>query len=120
MRAAVAAAPCRAVTRRALIGLMPAVLDPLIDAAAHVIKPEWIGPEAADLGRLLGRKITAILAPGHARLELVAPPVFGLRSAARRIFPFGFARKAVRLLRRLREPGGILLRIGPAHVADGG
>src|SRR3954452_12437354 len=118
MSAAVPAAPCRAVTGRALIGLMPAVLDPLIDTAAHVVEPERIRPEAADLRRLLGREITAILATGHARLQLVAPPIFGLRSATRGIFPFGFARKPISLLRRLSEIGRILLRVGPAHIAD--
>ena len=82
------------------------------------MEPERIRLEAADLRRLLGRELTAILAPGHARLELVAPPIFSLRSASRGIFPFGFARKPIRLLRRLSEISRILLRVCPAHIAD--
>src|SRR5690349_13956764 len=101
MRRAVGAAPCRSVARRTLIRLMPAILDPLIDGATHVVESEWIGFEAAHFRRLLGRDIAAILAPGHARLGFVAPPIFGLRSAAGGIFPFRFARKAIGLLRRL-------------------
>src|SRR3954452_9420875 len=103
MSAAVAAAPCRAVGGRALISLVPAVLDPLIDAAAHVVEPERIRPEAADLCGLLGREITAILEAAHARLELVSPPIFVRPSAPRVIFPFGSARKQISLLRRLSE-----------------
>src|SRR4051812_48015133 len=118
MRRAVPAGPCRAVTGCALIGPAPAVLDPLIDPAPHVVEAERVRLEAADLPRLLGREVTAILASRHARLELVAPPIFRLRPAARGVFPFGFARKPIRLLCGPREPGRILLRVGPAHIGD--
>src|SRR3954453_3902569 len=70
MSAAVPAAPCRAVGGRALIGLVPAVLDPLIDTAAHVVEPERIRLEASGLRGLVVRETTAILATGHARLQL--------------------------------------------------
>src|SRR5262245_43601030 len=83
MGAAVASGPDRAVGRRPLVIPVPAILDPLIDPAAHVVQAERIGPGTADLDRLVGGGVTAaILATGIARLQLVTPPVFRLRSAA--------------------------------------
>ena len=111
--------PCRSVRWRALIVLVPAVLNPLIDAAAHVVESKGIWLEAAHLDRLLGgRDVGAIPAIGHARLKLVAPPVLGLGTSASRIFPFSFAWKPVRLPRRGRKPGDILLGIAPAYIRD--
>src|ERR1043166_3505417 len=74
VRRAVATEPGRAVGRRALIRLVPAILHPLVDPASHVVQAEWIGLEAADLDGLFGAGIAAILAGGHAMLDLVAPP----------------------------------------------
>ena len=120
MRRAVALDPRRTVRRRALIVLVPAILYPLIDAAAHIIQPKRIWLKAPDLDRLLGGcDVGAILAIGHARFKLVAPPVLCLRSSARSIFPFGFARESICLSRRAREPSDKLFGIAPAHVRDG-
>src|SRR5262245_65636342 len=47
--AAVPVNPGGSVDRCALIILMPAVLDPLIDPASHIIEAEWICFETADL-----------------------------------------------------------------------
>src|SRR5690349_18413585 len=105
MRTAVGLHPCRTVRRCADIVLVPAILDPLVDAAAHIIQPERIGPEAADLGWLLDRgEVCASLAIGHAGNQLLAPPVSCLRSAAGGVFPFGLRRQTVRLMRCTREP----------------
>src|SRR5712691_13365513 len=119
MRRAAALDPWRAVRRGALIILVPTVLYPLIDAATHVIQPERIRLEAADLDRLLGgRDVGAILAIGHAGLKLVAPPVLGLRTCTRGVFPFGFAWEPIWLSGCAREPGHELLGIAPAYVGD--
>src|SRR3981189_2537459 len=119
MRRAAALDPWRAVRRSALIILVPTVLYPLIDAATHVIQPERIRLETADLDRLLGgRDVSAILAIGHAGLKLVAPPVLGLRASTRGIFPFGFAWEPICLSGCAREPGHELLGIAPADIGD--
>src|SRR5882757_10969730 len=105
MGGAISVGPGCSVRRRTLIILVPTILDPLIDTAAHVVKAERVGQEAADLQRLpwiVG--LVAALAIGEARLRLVAPPVFRGAAAARRVFPLRLARQAVLLLRRLREP----------------
>src|SRR6266436_3164298 len=92
--------PGRAIARCALIVLVPAILDPLIDAAAHVVETERIGQEAAGLQRLLGVVgLVAPLAIGHALLRMVAPPVARYAAAARRVFPLRLARQPVILLR---------------------
>ena len=112
--------PRRTVRRSSLVILVPAVLHPLIDAATHIIQPKRIWLEAADLERLLGGcDVSAILAIGHVGLKLVAPPVFCLRASTRGIFPFGFARKPIGFVGRIREPRDELLGIAPAYVGDG-
>src|SRR5262245_48864586 len=86
--------PRRAIGRRALIVPVPAVRDPLVDATAHVEQAEGVclkAPDLQELRRVAG--IVASLAVGHADAHLVAPPELGRLSAARRIFPFGFARQ---------------------------
>src|SRR3984885_12670912 len=99
---------------------MPAVLYPLIDAATHIVQAKRIWLEAAELGRLLGAgSVRAILAVGHPRLKLVAPPVPGLGARSRGIFPFSLARKSIRLSRCASEPGDKLLGVTPAHIGDG-
>src|ERR1700743_618913 len=108
VRWAVRANPRRTVCRGALVSLVPAVLYPLIDTTTHVIEPKWIRLEIANLdGLVADRDVGAILAVGHAGLQLVAPPVFRLRSSARGIFPFGFAWEPVGLSGSVREPGDI-------------
>src|SRR5215203_1305713 len=90
-RGALVLDPRRTVRRSALIIFVPAVLDPLIDAAAHIEQPKRIWLQAADLDRLVGdQNVAAVLAIDHAGLKLIAPPVSGLRAAARGIFPFSF------------------------------
>ena len=120
MRAALALHPCRAISRSTLIVFVPAVLDPLIDAATHIVQSKRICPEAADLDRLLRScDIRAVLTVSHAGLELIAPPVLRLGTTARGIFPFSFRRKPIGLSRRLSEPCDILFGIGPAYVRHG-
>src|SRR5215831_2236124 len=98
---------------------MPTILHPLINAAAHVVKPKWIWLEAADLDGLFGGSdVSAVLAIGHAGLELIAPPVLRLRSASRGIFPFGFAWEPIGLVCCTRKPGNELLGIAPVYVRD--
>src|SRR5437868_1963483 len=99
---------------------MPAILHPLVDATTHVIQPKRICPETADLDGLFGgRFASAVLAIGHARLKLVAPPIFGLRSTAGGIFPFRLARQSICLARCACEPGSELPGFAPADVRDG-
>src|SRR5690242_19712023 len=120
MGAALALDPCRAIRRSTLVVSVPAVLDPLIDATPHIVQSKRICPEAADLDRLLrSRDIGAILAVGHAGLQLIAPPIFRLGTTARRIFPFSFCWKSIGLSRRLSEPGDVLFGIGPAYIRHG-
>src|SRR5260370_12732586 len=96
------------------------MLRPQIDATTHIIKPNRNCPKRPDLDWLLGGcDVRAILAIGHDRFKLVAPPVLCLRSSARSIFPFGFARESVCLSRRAREPSDKLFGIAPAHIPDG-
>jgi hypothetical protein len=52
--------------------------------------------------------------------DLIAPPEFRVRIAARRVFPFRFAGKPIGFLRGLRQPARELLRVGPTHVGDRG
>src|SRR5471032_2010316 len=66
---AICSAPWRSIRWRTLIGFVPAILYPLIDATTHVVKAERIRFEAAHLDRLLsGRNIGAILAVSHTGL----------------------------------------------------
>src|ERR1700676_5399275 len=119
VRCAVSPDPRRTVHRSALIIFVPAILYPLIDPTAHIVQSKWIGFKTADLDRLVGRcDVGAILAICHAGLQLVAPPILGLGSSSRGIFPFGFARKPVGPSRGVREPRGILLGIAPAYIRD--
>src|SRR5438128_10924938 len=98
---------------------VPAVFDPLIDGATHIKQPKRIWLETADLDRLIdGRNVAAVLAIDHAGLKLIAPPEFGPRAAARRIFPFSFAWQSIWLAGDFREPRGILPGIAPAHVCN--
>src|SRR6202158_1395199 len=118
-RGALALDPCRTVRRSALVVLVPAILYPLIDAAAHIVQSKRIWLEAADLDRVLGgRGVGAILAIGHAGLKLIAPPVLCLRASARRIFPFSFGWESKCLSSGLREPRDILPGIAPAYIGD--
>src|SRR5690348_3365485 len=122
MTAVVALGPCRTVRRSALIVLVPAILDPLIDTAAHIVQPEWICLEASHLDGLLlggcdGRAVPAV---GQAGLQLVAPPVLRLGSAARGVLPLGLGREPVWLAGGTREPGDIMPGVIPAHVGDRG
>src|SRR6185437_4609850 len=120
MRPAVTLHPCRTIRRRAAIVPVPAILDPLVDGAAHVIQPEGVRLEAADPGWLLERgDIGAALAIGHARQQLVAPPVPCLRPAAGGIFPFGLGRQTIWLVRCSREPADELFGVAPADIGDG-
>jgi hypothetical protein len=94
VRGAISFDPRRSVGWRTVIGFMPTILYPLVDTATHVVKTERIGLKAANTNRLLGAcGIGAILAIGRTRLQLVAPPIFGLGAGPRRVFPFGLARK---------------------------
>src|ERR1700730_6212105 len=120
MRPAGALNPWRPVRRGALIILVPAILYPLIDAATHIIQPKRIWPKAPDLDWLLGGcNVSAVLAIGHARLKLVAPPVLCLRATTGGIFPLCFAWEPICLSRCAREPNNKLLGIAPAYVRDG-
>src|SRR5581483_11564926 len=103
--AAIVVLPGGPVGRRAVIILMPAIGDPLGDAAAHIMKAEGIGGKAPDLDGVMGIvRLAAALAGGDAGLHLVAPPILGLRAAARRIFPFGLARQAIGCAGGARKP----------------
>jgi len=99
---------------------VPAVLDPLIDTATHIIQSKRIWLEAADLDRLLsGRDVTAILAIGYSGLKLIAPPVLCLRSSSCCIFPFSFGWESVGFSSGFREPRDVLLGVGPTYIRDG-
>src|SRR6516164_8402369 len=104
-----------------MIAPVPAILHPLVDAAAHIVQPERIWLEAADLDRLFSnRDIRAVLAIGHALLKLVAPPIPCLLPPARRVFPFGFAWQPIGPVQSVCEPRDELLGIAPAHIRDRG
>src|SRR5690242_2649470 len=108
MSGAVSVGPRRPVGWRPLVILVPAILDPLIDAAAHVVEAERVGREAADPQRLLGViGLVAALAIGQTGLRVVAPPVFRGAAAARCVFPLRLAWQPIFPLRRLREPGDV-------------
>src|SRR5437868_5317544 len=65
-RGAIPGEPRRTIRWRALVILVPAILDPLIDAATHIVKPEWIWLETGDCHRLLGHSaVNTVLAIGH-------------------------------------------------------
>lgn len=96
---------------------VPAILHPLINAAAHVVKPERVWFETAGVDRLLrGGNVGAALAIGQAGLELIAPPELRLRSAACGVFPFGLAWKPIGSVCHGRKPGDELSGISPAHI----
>src|SRR5215210_4657991 len=120
MGGALALDPRRAICWRTLVISVPAILHPLVNAATHVMQSKRIWRKTANLDRLLGGcDVGAILAIGHAGLELVTPPILGLRAATRPILPFGFRRQSIGLSSHLSEPGDVLLRVGPADVRDG-
>src|SRR4029078_6801431 len=120
-RRALAIEPGGAIDGRRLIGLVPAIRDPLSNAAAHIIETEGIGFDAANRHRLRGIVgLIASLAVGHTNRGLITPPIFGLRASARGVLPFGLARKAVLLLSDARKPLGKLLCVIPAHIGDCG
>src|SRR4051812_11739595 len=97
--AAIRRLPGRAVARRAAVGAMPAIRDPLVDPARHVVQPEGVGPEAADFQRLLGVVgLAAALAVRETKQELVAPIILRARAGPRGVLPLGLARQAVTLL----------------------
>ena len=82
-------------------------------------QPKRIRLEAADLDRLIVNwNVAAVPAIDHAVLKLIAPPVSGLRAAARGVFPFSFARQSIRLSSGFREPRDILPCIAPAYVCN--
>src|SRR5262249_45061825 len=113
--------PGRTIGRGALVVLVPAIRDPLVDAAPHVMEAERVRLEAAPGPRLRGViGLVASLAVGRVGSKLVAPPEFRSRAAARGVLPFGFTRKPELLLRDLREPPRELLRVGPAYVGHRG
>src|SRR3954467_15327932 len=102
-----------------LDNFMPAVLDPLIYAATHIVQSKRIRLEAACLDWLLGCcDVGAIFTIGHAGLKLVAPPVLCLRASARCIFPFSFGWESICLSSNFRQPRGILLGIAPTYVRN--
>src|SRR5258706_326253 len=94
MRHAVGLDPGRTIRRGALIVLVPAILDPLIDPAAHIIEPKWIWLKTANLDRrFCGRDLAAILAICPAGLHLVTPPIFRFMDSAPGIIPTRLDRK---------------------------
>src|SRR5262249_48791760 len=113
--------PWRTIRRSAVIAPVPAILHPLVDAAAHVVQPKRVWLEAADLDRLLSRRdVRAVLAIGHALLKLVAPPVARLRSPARRLLPSRCARQPIGSVQGVREPCDELPGVAVAHIRDRG
>src|SRR6202521_3658649 len=100
-----------------LIVLVPAIRHPLGYISAHVVKAERIRLDLVDFRRL-PRILVAIasLAVDHPRLNVVAPPVFGARAAARRIFPFGLGRQPKNRFRCLVQPRNELLGIVEADI----
>src|SRR5271168_701893 len=98
-RQAVAFHPCRTIPRCALIILMPAISNPLMDIAAHVIEAERIRLETADIQRL--RRLVGFIATftiGHCSVQLVAPPKLTFGPPTGGVLPLGFGWKPKRLL----------------------
>jgi len=90
--------PGRPVRRRAEIGVVPAVLDPLLDVSMHVVESEGVGLERTGRRRLL--KIPSAAAPvaiGETPAGIVPPRVAAGGAGARYIFPFGLRREAIAL-----------------------
>ena len=99
-----------------MVILVPAVLYPLIDAAAHIVQSKRIWLKAANLDRLLGScEVIAILTIGHAGLKLISPPVLCLRASTRCIFPFRFTWEPICFSHCAREPSDEELRIADLH-----
>src|ERR1700722_18982071 len=131
---AVAVRARRAVDRRALVVLVPAILGPLKDIPQHVVQAECAGFERAD-GR--GVDIAIIAAEygpagipacralvGHVRARARArsvrtPRLIGIAAGARGIFPFRCARQPVPMPGLRRQPSRVGFGIVPGRAGDG-
>src|SRR5262245_10097953 len=70
--------PRRSVCRRAVVVLVPAILDPLPDIAVHIVKPPRVRLQRSNRRRLLPVPLTAAaVAIGMAHIGIVAPGIAG-------------------------------------------
>src|SRR6516165_448953 len=100
---------------------MPAILDPLIDIAAHIVKTKGVCLEATNLERLCGIiGVDASLTIRHTLLELLPPPIVRIGACPGSVFPLRLAGQSEAFLRSLGKPCQKLLGIGPAQICYGG
>jgi hypothetical protein len=99
-----------------MVILVPAILDPLIDVAAHVIKAKRIGLKLPTFSGW-----PAAATPARSPCSWPSRAANGLRlgSAARGKFPLSLARKPVGLSCGFRQPPDKLLGVAPVHIRDG-
>src|SRR3954454_10690804 len=77
MRSAVLADPRGAVAWSFLVGSVPAVFDPLVDGAAHIVEAERIRQVSPHFRGPLCACISAIFAGGDACGRAISPPIAG-------------------------------------------
>ena len=108
--------PGAAIRRGALIRIaVPAVLNPFVDVAMHVVKTPGVGWERADR-RGIGIPVTATVfkAIGAIGSCIVAPEKRRLRARPCGILPLRLARYPVFLTGTARQPRHIGLRVVPS------
>src|SRR5262249_50629907 len=103
----------------AAVIFVPAVLDPLIDIAVHVVETESVGPKRADgCGRLVVPPAAAVLAIGVIGADGLAPGISCGAAGPRRVFPFGFRQQAVWFAGLLRYPRHEKTGVFPIDIDD--
>src|SRR5262249_7803880 len=111
----------RAVRRRAIVVVIPAVLHPLPHVAVHVVEAPPVLRETVHSHRLLPvfalGPAAVVRLPGRDRR---APPERRRRAGTRRILPLRLRQQAIGLAHLARQPGQVLLRdVVPRYPHDG-
>ena len=122
------------VVRRAGVAVMPAIGDPLLDIAQHVVNAERVGRETAhdrQAQRTIGTRGDVRLyvrfrvgrvrdvAMGAYSRGIIAEVVSAGSPGAGDIFPFCLARQAIAVVRALAQPVDISLRVLPGYAGHG-
>src|ERR1700677_2091826 len=95
----VAVRPRRPIVRRAVIGRVPAVLDPLRRIARGVVQAEGVWPKRAGGNSLTVLAPTAFRALSVSRTYVPSPPIGRRRSSSRRVFPLRLRGQSIGLPR---------------------
>ena len=112
-----AARPCRPVTRRTRVVLVPAVRYPLPHVPVHVVQTPAVRRKRTRRRRPIPVPAAATLAAIRpVAPEIPAPTVARRRARTRRILPLRLARQPIRLAGLTRQPRHIRLGVLPRHV----